>query len=268
MTDRDSKNTEALRRLMEKMLLALDDSPHVNAHNYFNDLTQRCRSEGIHYEGRAALDYWWHLARLGVIAVIGDSTLGSFPIEFRRLALTDRGRALLERGESSPHYPSKYLEAVRKRIPKADDIALTYLNEAVGAWSAGLYRSSAVMLGCACERLVLILAERIEAGNFQPWSGRIKKAMTGSPTGVSQFFDNVRDCLMDLRSKKDLSGKLADALDRKLTPIFDHARGLRNASGHPTGSEVSGEDAEASLLLFPGFYVLVDELCAQLALLP
>jgi len=260
----DKENTEALRRLMDKMLLALEDSHHVNVHNFFNDLTRtRCQDEGIRFDGRAALEYWWHLARLGVIAVPGDSVSGLSTVEFRALALTDRGRALLERGESSPHCPPKYLEAVRKRISKADDIAMTYLNEAVGAWSAGLYRSSAVMLGCACERLVLILAERIAAGNFQPWSGRVEKAM-GDGVGVSKLFSHVRGCLMDLHGKK-LLGMLGDALDRKLSAIFDHARGLRNASGHPTGSDVSGEDAEAGLLMFPGFYVLVDELSVHLA---
>jgi hypothetical protein len=54
--------------------------------------------------------------------------------------------------------------------------------------------------------------------------------------------------------------ELADALDRKLAAIFDHARGLRNQSGHPSGDDVTAEDAEAGLLLFPGFCDLVDKL--------
>ena len=36
----------------------------------------------------------------------------------------------------------------------------------------------------------------------------------------------------------------------RLWPIFDHARDLRNESGHPSGEGVTGEDAEARLLLF------------------
>jgi len=261
-------NTEALKQLVDRMLLALRDSHQVNVHNFFNDLTGRCSSEGIRFDGRAALEYWWHLARLGVVAVTGASIGSGLPTDFRQLMLTDRGRALLERGEESPHDPPRYLEAVRKRVAKPDDIVLTYLDEAVGAWAGGLYRASAVMLGCACERLVLMLAKRIAKGSFPPWSERIRKAMIGAPTGLSKLFDQVRDCLVDLRGNKKLRGKLADALDRKLTPIFDHARGLRNDSGHPTGMDVSSEDAEAGLLLFPGFYVLVDELCAQLASMP
>ena len=144
----DKENTDALRRMMDKMVLAIEDGRTrlVNVSNFFGDLLQRCPPEGIHYDDRAALEYWWHLARIGVIAVPGDTIGGAFANKHRMLTLTDRGRALLERGESSPHYPPKYLEAVRKRISSADDIAMTYLDEAVGAWSAGLYRSSAVML--------------------------------------------------------------------------------------------------------------------------
>jgi len=261
-------SSEGLRRLMDEMVLGLQDGYQVSVDSFFNGLKTQCKRKGIRLDGRAALEYWWHLARLGVVAVPGDTFSGSSTSERRRLVLTDRGRELLERGENSPHDPRKYLDAVRNRVANPDDIVLTYLDEAVGAWAAGLYRASAVMLGCACERLVLILAERIAAGSFQPWTGRIKKELAGAPSGISRVFAHVLECLISLRGKKKLPGKLADALDRRLSAIFDHARGLRNRSGHPTGADVSSEEAEAGLLLFPGFYVLVDGLCAHLASLP
>ena len=40
---------------------------------------------------------------------------------------------------------------------------------------------------------------------------------------------------------------------------------VRNQSGHPTGEDVSAEDAEAIPLLFPGFYEVVDKLIAELS---
>ncbi len=172
---------------------------------------------------------------------------------------------MLERGEQSPHDPARYMEALRKRVGDPDEIALTYLDEAVGAFAAGLYRSSAVMLGCACERLVLILADAIVTAGLSPWAAKIKKKLSGPPASISRLFDVVRDGLICRRDSKKLPGPLGDALDRKLSAIFDHARVLRNDSGHPTGVEVSGEDAEAGLLLFPGFYALVDDLCKHFA---
>ena len=48
-----------------------------------------------------------------------------------------------------------------------------------------------------------------------------------------------------------LPAALADGFDRKLVSIFEHARVLRNKSGHPTGEDVSQKEAQAGLLLFP-----------------
>jgi len=83
-------------------------------------------------------------------------------------------------------------------------------------------------------------------------------------TFISELFDDVRSTLIELAQQKKLSRDVADALDRKLGAIFDHARGLRNDSGHPTDVDITSDDAEAGLLLFPGFYELVDKLIAQL----
>jgi hypothetical protein len=178
-----------------------------------------------------------------------------------KIVVTERGKKLLERDEQSPHDPPKYLAAVRRRVESPDEITMSYLDEAVGAWHMGLYRASAVMLGCACERLVLMLGEEIVRANLPPWSGKIGKKLEGAIVGVSELFDTVRDCLTQLPNERKLPGALGDAIDRKLTPIFDHARVLRNKSGHPTGDNVTSEEAEASLVLFPGFYAFVSDLC-------
>lgn len=88
-----------------------------------------------------------------------------------------------------------------------------------------------------------------------------RNSVSGNGTRV---FQKVREALLDLAKKKKLPSKLADALDRKLTPIFEHTRALRNAAGHPTDDEISSDDAEATLLLFPGFYFFTDELMKAL----
>jgi hypothetical protein len=250
-----------IRRIMDDILVgkSVPDSPH----NFFLAVSSRCKGADIKFDGDAALEYWSILMRLGVVAVPGGH-IGTFPGRLPQLLVTERGRKLLERGEQSPHDPPRFREAVRRRVREPDEIALAYLDEAVGAWTAGLYRASAVMLGCACERLVLILAAKVGEAGVTPWAGKIEKEMEGAPSRISRLFDLVRESLACLAGEKKLPGKLADALDRKLSAIFDHARGLRNKSGHPTGAEVSADEAEAGLLLFPGFYEFVDELCSAL----
>jgi len=260
---RQSADTsEAIKRLIEDILL---HRPPESAEEFVNAVQSQCATMGIEFNAPAVIEYWWHLSRLGVVAQLGQGMSFFRGPKFPTTIVTERGRRLLERGEKSPHDPPRYMNAVRQRVQDPDDIALGYLDEAVGAWAAGLYRASAVMLGCACERLVLILAGQITAAGIKPWSDKVQKALGGAPVGASRLFDLIRDCLIQLRGEKRLPGPLADALDRKLTPIFEYARGLRNKSGHPTGIDVSAHEAEAGLLLFPGFYEFVDGLCKHLS---
>lgn len=224
---------------------------------------RRAEKEGIPTDSSALLEYWWNLARVGLVAIPGEDLSNvAYGEPIPQLHLTDRGRRLLELGEQSPHNPSRYLSAVRARVTQPDDITLTYLQEAVEAWRCGLHRSSTVMLGCACERLVLLLAESIVVADPSDSTGKLRKKLD-KRVYISELFDGIRNELIQLRQDKKLPRELADALDRKLSAVFDHARGLRNQSGHPTGEAVSAEDAEAGLLLFPGFYKLVDKLIAH-----
>ncbi|MBI5722478.1 MAG: hypothetical protein HZA50_00860 [Planctomycetes bacterium] len=261
---RISNNNDTMKRLLEDILL---HNPPDSVSGVFDKLICTCKNKGIEFDAAAALEYWWSLARLGVVAVPGANlneqavSSGTQPC---KLVVTERGKKLLERGEQSPHDPPKYLAAVRRRVESPDEITITYLNESIGAWVAGLYRASAVMLGCACERLVLMLAGEIASANLPPWSDKIRKKLKGTIVGVSELFDVVRDCLAQLSNEKKLPGTLGDAIDRKLSPIFEHARSLRNKTGHPTGVDVTSEDAEASLLLFSGFHGLVSDLCKNL----
>jgi hypothetical protein len=249
---------------MDEELLTPQDGRH-GVLSFFRKVVKQCERRKVTFLPDAAFEYWWHLVRLGAVVPFGqiDEVIPCLP-EFNGFLVTDRGRRLLQERTESPHDPVRYIQALRQRVRKPDEIALLYLDEAVAAWAAGLYRASAVMLGCACEQLVLILAERIVEANIEPWSEKVRKALGETPVRISQLFELIRTCLNELKGKKQLSGPLADALDRKLSAIFDHARGLRNQSGHPTGADVPADDAEAGLLLFPGFYELVNSLCQHL----
>lgn len=257
----DSTTQDQLRRLVDEALLVGQEKSICDL---LQTIMRRGKKMGLHVDTTSLLEYWWGLARTGIVAILGeDSDSVVYGERIPQWQLTERGRRLLEHGEKSPHNPSKYLAAVRDRVSQPDDVALSYLAEAVEAWRCGLNRSSAVMLGCACERLVLLLAEVISADAKLPGSDKIGKAIEGR-VFVSPLFEEIRSTLTCLKKDKKLPKDLGDALDRKLSAIFDHARGLRNESGHPTSEEVSAEDAEAGLLLFPGFYELVDRLIAGL----
>jgi hypothetical protein len=257
--DTNNQN-EQVRRIVDEVLLG---GGADCVHNFFNEVGHRAKCAVGHFDGAVVLEYFWDLARIGAVAVpggdFGGVSFGGIP----RFMLTERGRCLLEQGENSPHSPDRYLAAVRTRVGTPDDVAMSYLCEAVEAWRCGLHRSSTVMLGCACERLVLLLAEAIASNEGLPHADKLASALRRR-VFVSSLFEEIRTTLSELRASKRLSRGLGDGLDRRLSAVFDHARGLRNQSGHPTGESVAAEDAEAGLLLFPGFYFMVQKLVAEL----
>jgi hypothetical protein len=264
-SEKKRENAESLRLLIDEALLkGSSDNPH----NFFLGLGKRVTEAGLGWDPEAILEYWWWLARIGVIAFPGgELRIMPLPGPLPKMHLTERGRKLLERGQESPHNPDRFYKKIRERIGSPDDIVMEYLDEAVGAWAVGLNRASAVMLGCACEQLVLLLAQAVSTTKVPPYSDRIKGKLeraSDSPIPISQLFDDVRKALLQLASDKKLPGPLRDALDRKLTPIFEQTRGLRNQAGHPTAVEVTSDEAEANLLLFPSFYFLIDDLIKQL----
>jgi hypothetical protein len=256
--------TREAKKMVEDGLRALASSEGIarpTLDQFVRGLYQQVNNAGIKAPERDVLHgeirfHWWELARLGVVAI---------GAEFDPILVTERGRRWLQTGELAPHDWERYRAAVGQRVGHLDPIVMTYLEEAAGAWRSDLNRSSVVMLGSACERLIVLLAEAVSDSTIVPFSEKLAKMLKGpKPVGVSELFEQVRGALNAQVEDRRLAGELADAIDRKLTPIFEHARALRNAHGHPTGAEVSAEDAEAGLLLFPGFYALVDRLLAHL----
>jgi hypothetical protein len=215
---------------------------------FFNFLIHKAVEGGWTFDWTAALEYWGDLARTGMIALLGGGEARHGQALF---ILTAHGHRVLSAQAPSPSDRSGFMAALRRRAPSADPISLVYLEEALGAWHAGLFRATVVMAGCACERLILALAETVRDVSIVPFSEKIAKMLAPpKPAGASLIFEQVRGALAAVAEDGRVAGDLADALDRKLTSTFEHTRGLRNRSGHPTGDAVSAEEALGVLTLF------------------
>lgn len=90
-----------------------------------------------------------------------------------------------------------------------------------------------------------------------------RKRSEGRPLQVSAVFDLVRCGLKDLADEGRIPRQLTDALDRRISAIFDHPNPAERIRS-PHRRKVSAEEAEAGLLLFPGFHSLVSELVTAL----
>lgn len=244
------------RRILVAFLLRNDKLPpqsrHVSPDAIFRGIYQESEAVRKAPDWEAMLTYWWDLARVGGVVLVGG---GEAPARgFPSFVLTDFGRALLNEKDVSPHDREGYMAALRA-IPSVDAIALTYAEEAVGAWHAQLHRASAVMLGCACERLVLLVADAVRGNaDLSPYAADLAKmfapskkagASTTRVPGISEVFTRVRAAVHVVGGEE---------FDRTVTSVFEHARTLRNDAGHPTGRAVTKQEALAGLVLFPGFY--------------
>jgi hypothetical protein len=208
-------------------------------------------------------EHWWDLARLGVIALPGEAFIGHARDQWEPI-ITERGRDFLAAGRVAiePRDRARFLGDLERRGGPVDAITRAYIDEAIGAWEVHLYRASTVMQGCAVEHLVLQLARALAELTTIAGAAKVRKIL-GEERGVSPLFDAVQAALAEL-DYAGLLGPLGEAWDRDLAAVFDRARRLRNRAGHPTGEEVSAGDAEAGLLLFPGFYERMVNLTAHI----
>ena len=261
----EPEREENLKRIVDECLLSATAQTVLDL---YQAVQAAAKTQNVPFDINVVLEHWWSLARTGVVAVsVAQQGVVTYNLKVPAFILTGRGRATLESRDASPHNKNKYVEAIRRRVTTVDGVILSYVEEAVQAWAAGLSRSSAVMLGCACEKLILGLAETISKSNCGAWSTKIGKKLA-KRAFISELFGDVRDCIIELLDQKKLPRELGDVVDRKLSAVFDYARVLRNQSGHPTGASVTQEDAEAGLLLFPGFCELTDKLAAEIAKIP
>ncbi|MGH7439850.1 MAG: hypothetical protein ACRENE_29530, partial [Polyangiaceae bacterium] len=184
---------------------------------FLRAIQQNAAEKRTAFDWTAALTFWWELCRIGAVAIVGGGDPTVFA-NYPHFIVTERGRRMLEKKDASPHHAERYLDAVRKRVRVPDPIAMDYLEEAAGAWRAGLNRSSIVTLGCACERLILLLAESVRDGaDLEPWSTTLRKMLAGTkPAGISEVFKQVREAVT--QGAKLLPGDLSDTVERTLTP--------------------------------------------------
>ena len=127
--------------------------------------------------------------------------------------------------------------------------SLFIFKESLLSFRAGAYLSSAVMTGVAAEKVLLLLRDEVHAsfGN-QTSKDRFDNATCGKP--IKQVYeetwkklDPVHEALAKDLGKEDIKVEVSQ--------IFDLIRKTRNDAGHPTGRQISRDEAYALLLLFP-----------------
>jgi hypothetical protein len=193
----------------------------------------------------------WALVIQGIIIPGGSLQQPDLP----SMQVSEWGKKCLETGEFLPHDAGQYLARLQTQIPGVDPKLFLYLQESLGSFRVGAYLASAVMTGVATERALLILCAATEAA-IQTQDARDRFAAKTKGKVIKQVFDEmwkrldpVHDQLAADLNKEDLRAELSGT--------FDLIRKTRNDAGHPTGRQISREEAHNLLLLFPQYYRVV-----------
>jgi hypothetical protein len=167
------------------------------------------------------------------------------------IQISEWGKKCLEAGEFLPHDAGQYLARLKAFITGVDSGILLYLQESLIAFRSGAYVASAVMTGVATERTLLVLRDAIEAALptqdvRNTFAGKTKNKL------IKQAFDEMWKRLDPVHDRLAADLKKED-VRAELSGTFDLIRKTRNDAGHPTGRQISREEAHNLLLLFPQY---------------
>jgi hypothetical protein len=164
------------------------------------------------------------------------------------LHLTEAGLAAASDEEINPNDPARYLERLMVEIPNLGPIVQDYVEEALSAYNARLYRASAVMLGVASEAAVLEVAAALTSVMEEAEAKKYHETINARKLNFGVKFDTFAQ---KLRSKKNLLPKdFAGGLELTVNSVTDLLRVSRNDAGHPTGKRIGRADCFIHLQMF------------------
>lgn len=177
----------------------------------------------------------WQLLPQGIL-VWGLAGYQSNNDKYPFYRLTEHGKKAVADSASTPqpYDPDGFLKEFKRLVPGADRVVLDYLEEAVRAFNAACYKSAAVMLGGACEKLTLLLHERFEQ-SIGDATKKAKFAKDSEGISVSKKFDTLKNRLdlMDVSKKFKDHHDLRGTIRHDLPAVSELIRRCRNDAGHP-----------------------------------
>jgi hypothetical protein len=174
-------------------------------------------------------------------------------------AVTARGASVVEdEVEYQPEDPERYLSAIKSTVQDLDELVESYLQEALVAYEGRAFLASSVMLGVASERMFDLLAT-----DFVGWlSGEEASAAAKAISDEKKnYVTRFREFRKRVEPKKPmLPNELSSNMTLNLDAVADLLRVNRNDAGHPTGRQISRDDAYVNLQVAARYVATIDRL--------
>lgn len=237
---------ESTGRFMRKVLLEVIAEKAATGSSFqqisvLSEASSRLNLHVMEFE-QALLTYWYDLFRTGYLSWGYNLANPDPPF----CHLTDQGRKTLENLSRDPANPDGYL-AHLYGFGKLNQIADSYLKEALNTFNSDCIKSAAVMVGAAAETIILELCD-ILLNKMKSLGKPISKDL--KDWRIKRVLDALKKELVD--QKNNMIKELAEEIESYWPAFTQQIRTTRNEAGHPKSIEpVTYDTVHASLLIFP-----------------
>jgi len=171
-------------------------------------------------------------------------------LNFPHVSLTPFGKRLIS--ESAPHYydPDGYITFLKGLSPKLDTVIEQYVIESINCFRRQLFFASAVMLGAAAEKAVLLLLQAITKAMSDPQKKKeIEKLLEGAK--LPAVYDAILETLAPLTKSGRMPYDTHQGSTEHLVSLFEMIRVQRNDAVHPVAGKVNKDKVFLSLQSLP-----------------
>ena len=154
--------------------------------------------------------------------------------------------------QSAPHYydPQGYMEFLRNIVQNLDPVIEQYIFESLNCYRQQLFFASAVMIGAASEKAILLLLQAITDSMSNPSTKRKAAQLLDRPN-LPEIFNMITKTLNPLIKAKIIPYSVHQGCTEHLMSLFEMIRVQRNDAIHPVCGQVDRTKVFLSLQTIP-----------------
>jgi hypothetical protein len=188
----------------------------------------------------------WDLIQERIVTPGFDASNPDYPF-FR---LTNFGKDYIIK--TAPHFydPQGYLEFLKKIIPSLDPIIEQYVFESLNCYRQQIFFASAVMIGAAAEKAILLLLQAIHDSMQNPTNKKKVSQLLERPN-LPDIYDLIIKTIEPLIKSNTIPYTVHRGSTEHLLSLFEMIRVQRNDAIHPTNGKVDRTKVFLSLQTIP-----------------
>lgn len=199
-------------------------------------------------ERRDVYDVLWSYVEAGILKPITGGPRNQSRNAWAELYRTAYGRRVLEGDAPLPEDIDEFLRRFVADAPQLDTTTRFFVEQALRAFRAKLFPATAVLIGCAAERIMDCLAQALGPKLPPMPRGKLNKAITDGP--LAEVWKVFRSHFDSYRTSIFAPHGLARSAETGLDGLLLVVKRARDDNGHPTEVHLSENEVRALLQVF------------------